>query len=234
MRLKAEEWHGYEQRFPAMRDKKIFLSLDEYAYLCGDDLDLTKGVNLKQSLAYAMLLNEMLRHTDLLTMAAQTTGVSLLDFNDTSAILNTLGLVYKMYSNHFVDAVPVELTGSSPQPKSKYAPGGADEPQTPSGSPTYPLDMVAALSSDHKYLLLSVVNATESEQKFNLTAPSVRLKGASTLWQLKGNSLTAANHVGEQLQAEIRESSLPGVPESISVSPDSVSIFQFPLAETGN
>ena len=33
--LKAEEWQGYEQRFPAMIDKKIFLSIDEYAYFGG-------------------------------------------------------------------------------------------------------------------------------------------------------------------------------------------------------
>ena len=31
IRRKAEEWQGYQQRFPAMLDKKIFLSIDEYA-----------------------------------------------------------------------------------------------------------------------------------------------------------------------------------------------------------
>ena len=31
--------------------------------------------------------------------------------------------------------------------------------------------MVAALSADHKYLILSVVNATENPQEFNLTVP---------------------------------------------------------------
>ena len=35
VRLKAEEWQGYQQRFPAMVDKKIFLSIDEYAYFGG-------------------------------------------------------------------------------------------------------------------------------------------------------------------------------------------------------
>ncbi len=33
--LKAQEWQGYQQRFPAMLDKKIFLSIDEYAYFGG-------------------------------------------------------------------------------------------------------------------------------------------------------------------------------------------------------
>ncbi len=33
---KAEEWQEYEKRFPAMVDKKIFLSIDEYAYGGGE------------------------------------------------------------------------------------------------------------------------------------------------------------------------------------------------------
>lgn len=32
IRRQAEEWQGYQKRFPQMVDKKIFLSMDEYAY----------------------------------------------------------------------------------------------------------------------------------------------------------------------------------------------------------
>ena len=32
VRMKAEEWKIYQQRFPTIRDRKIFLSIDEYAY----------------------------------------------------------------------------------------------------------------------------------------------------------------------------------------------------------
>ena len=32
VRKKAEEWQEYQKRFPAILDKKIFLSIDEYAY----------------------------------------------------------------------------------------------------------------------------------------------------------------------------------------------------------
>ncbi len=35
-------------------------------------------------------------------------------------------------------------------------------------SPTYPLYMFATLTPDHKYLELAVVNATDSEQRFDL------------------------------------------------------------------
>ena len=116
-----------------------------------------------------MILNEMARYTDFLTMGAQTTGVSLIDFNKTASTLNGLGLVYKMYGDHFPGAIPVALSGNSPQPAPKYPAGSPDQPEKSSGSPTYPLDMYAALSPDRKYLIVSVVNATESEQKANLS-----------------------------------------------------------------
>ncbi len=234
VRLKAEEWRGYQQRFPAMVDKKIFLSIDEYAYLCGGDLDLSKGVNLKQSLAYAMLLNEMLRHTDIIKMAAQTTGVSLLDFNDTAATFSTLGLVYKLYSNHFDKSIPVNLSGNSPQPKSRYPLGSPDEPKTPSGSATYPLDVVAALSPDRRFLIISIVNATESEQKLNLDVIGAQLKGPTTSWQLTGSTLDAANHVDRAPQVDIKETSSSNAPETISVAPISVNIYQLSVAGGGN
>ena len=65
VRKKAEEWQEYEKRFPAMLDKKIFLSIDEYAY---------GGGSLKAALAYGMIFNEMFRHTDFMKMAAYTMG----------------------------------------------------------------------------------------------------------------------------------------------------------------
>jgi alpha-N-arabinofuranosidase len=32
VRLKADAWKEYQNRFPAMKDKKIFLAIDEWAY----------------------------------------------------------------------------------------------------------------------------------------------------------------------------------------------------------
>jgi hypothetical protein len=42
--------------------------------------------------------------------------------------------------------------------------------------------MVAALTEDHKYLTVAVVNATETAKKLNLNVTGVRLAGQSTLW----------------------------------------------------
>lgn len=222
--LKAEEWHEYERRFPAMLDKKIFLSIDEYSY---------SGAlpNLKGALAYAMVFNEMLRHTSFLKMSAYTMGVSTLDLNATNAVLNTTGLLFKMYDDHLgTGSIPVEVSGNSPQPAPKY-PVEGDQPRTNAGSPTYPLDVVAVLSPDRKYLKLAVVNATEQAQPFTLNVNGVKLAGESTLWQMTANALDAANHVGEKPQVEIKQTSLGNVPQTVSVAPISVNIYQFPVVQ---
>jgi alpha-L-arabinofuranosidase len=226
---KAEEWQGYQQRFPAMLDKKIFLSIDEYAYFGGG---FGRGVNLKLALAYGMLFNEMLRHTDLITMSAHTMGVSTLDYNSTDAIFNTTGLLFELYGDHFGSGlVPVEVSGNSPQPEPKY-PIGGDQPKTNSGSPTYPLDIVAALSADRKFLSLAVVNATESERKFDLNVAGMRLAGSSMMWQMTGKSLDAADHVGQEPEVGVKEIEIGNVPQMLSVAPISVTIYRFPVAES--
>lgn len=230
VRLKAEEWEGYQKRFPQLVEKKIPLAIDEYAYFNfvpgGSPFS---GETLKQALAYALVLNEMARYTDFLTMAAQTTGVSLIDFNKTASTLNGLGLVYKMYGDHFADAIPVALSGDSPQPSPRYPVGSPDQPEKSSGSPTYPLDIYAALSADRKRLIVSVVNATEAEQNVNLKAAGVNLGGSARLWQLTAATTDAVNHAGQPAQLEIRETSLKTTSPTISITPRSINIYEFPV-----
>ncbi len=221
VREKAEAWQEYEKRFPAMLDKKIFLSIDEYAYSGAP-------VNLKLTLAYGMVFNEMLRYTDFLKMSAFTMGVSTLDYNSTGADYNSTGLLFKLYGDH-LGSIPVALSGNSPQPAPKV-PIAGDQPKTNPGSPTYPLDMFAALTTDRKFLTVAVVNATESEQKFDLSVTGTHLAGPSTLWQLTGSSLDAANHVGQPQQVTVKEISLGDAHGTITVAPISVNIYRFPIA----
>jgi alpha-N-arabinofuranosidase len=216
---KSEEWAEYTKRFPQMIDKKIFLSIDEYGY---------GGGSLKSDLAYGMVLNEMFRHTDYLKMAAYTMATSTLDITPTASTYNSRGLLYKMYRDHF-GTIPVAVSGNSPQPAPTRPPYG-DQPETSSGSPTYPLDMTAALTEDHKFLTIAVVNATDSEQKLDLNTTGVRLAGPSTQWQLSGNSLNAENHVGQPPQVEVKEIALGNAPATVSVAAHTVNIYRFPVA----
>ena len=222
--LKGEEWQEYEQRFPEMKAKNIFMSNDEYAYSGGQP-------NLKLALAYAMVFNEMLRESDFLRMTAFTMGVSTLDFNQTAATLNTNGLLFKLYGERLgTGSVPVALTGGSPQPTPTQH-IVRDLPRTSAGSPTYPLDMVAALSADRKYLTLAVVNATDSEQKFDVTISGARLAGNATLWQMTGKDVDAANHVGLTPQVEVKETMIGEAHPTLSVAPISIDIYRFALKQ---
>ena len=219
--LKAEEWQEYQRRFPAMIARKTFLSIDEYAYTGAPP-------NLKLALAYAMVFNEMIRHTDFLRMSAFTMGVSTLDFNQAAAVLNTNGLLFKLYRDH-LGSLPVAVSGNSPQPPPKY-PAGGDQPRTNAGSPTYPLDMVAALTADRRYLTLAVVNATDSAQRVALKVDGVRVAGPSMLWEMTGKDLDAANRAGEKPQVEVKEIAIGEAPQALSVAPISVDIYWFPVA----
>jgi alpha-N-arabinofuranosidase len=223
VRLKGEEWREYEKRYPEMKSKQIFMSNDEYAYTGGQ-------ADLKLALAYAMVFNEMLRETDFLRMSAFTMGVSTLDYNQTGAALNTNGLLFKFYAEHFgAGSIPVVLAGNSPQPVPTQHIVG-ELPRTSAGSPTYPLDMVAALSADRKFLTLAVVNATDSEQKFNLAMDGARLRSNSQLWRMTGNNVEAANKVGQPPQVEVKETAIGGAPTELSVPPISIDIYQFTVA----
>jgi len=224
VRLKAEERQDYEQGYPEMKAKNIFMSNDEYAYTGGQ-------TNLKLALAYAMVFNEMLRETDFLRMTAFTMGVSTLEYNQTSATLNTNGLLFKLYGELLgAGSIPVALTGNSPQPTPTQHITG-DLPKTSAGSPTYPLDMVATFSADRKFLTLAVVNATDTEQKFDLKVTDAHLSGNTTVWQMTGKDLDAANHVGQAPQVEVKETAIGEAATQLSVPPISVDIYRFPVAQ---
>jgi alpha-L-arabinofuranosidase len=226
VRTKAEGWQGYQERFPAILDKKIFLSVDEYAYFGGA---FGRSPTLKQALAYGMIFNEMLRYSDFMTMAAHTMGTSTLDISPTASVLNTLGLTFKVYGDHFAGSIPVAVSGNSPQPVPKY-PIGGDQPKANSGSPTYPLDVVAALTPDRRYLTVAVVNATEAAQPLDLKLSGKKVAGPPTLWQITAANLDAANRVGQPAQVELKESQL-GADGFLTVAPISINVYRFPVTE---
>jgi len=220
VRMKAEQWKIYQTRFPAMKDKNIFLSIDEYAYF--------GQVNLKSALAYAMVLQEMLRHTDFLTMSAFTTGASTMDITPTASTLNTTGLVFKFYGEHFgTGVVPVAVGGQSPQPEPRF-PVGFNHPKVKAGSPTYPLDVIAGLSPDGKSLRVGVVNATFAPQTVKLDLKALAVKGAGRKWVLSGASLDAQNKVGAPAGVTVTQGAARAARDLV-VSPTSATVFEFPI-----
>ena len=100
-----------------------------------------------------------------------------------------------------------------------------------SGSPTYPLDVLATLSPDHKFLNLAIVNATEKSQKLDLNVAGAKAGSSGTLWKLTATSLDAMNRAGQPAQVEIKESQVSRADNTITVDPISVNIYRFPIEQ---
>ncbi len=217
VRNKIEAYDEYLQRIPALKTRRISMAIDEWAYTGA-------GNNLKGSLANAMVLQEMFRHSDLIKMAGHTMGTAQIDYNATEAALNTTGLLFKFYRDHF-GSVPVEVGGNSPSPPPLY-PVGADQPKVNAGSPTYPVDVAAALTSDGKSLTIAVINATESAQELNLSFKGIALSGRGKTWRMTGDSLNAATGLGRN-EVRIAESAITETPRALKIAPISVAIYEF-------
>ena len=221
VRMEAEEWAIYETKFPKIR-AKTFLSIDEYAYMAGPP-------TLKSSLAYAMVFQEMLRHTDFLTMSAFTTGVSTMDISPSAATLNATGTVFKLYGEHFgTGTVPLKVDGDVLQPEPKY-PVGHAHPKVRAGSATYPLDVIAGLSPDGTKLRLAVVNATFQPQRLNLALSGMSLRGGGRRWVMTGKTVEAVNTIASPNGVTIAESKVAGT-RTVMVPAISAAIYEMPIA----
>ena len=104
-----------------------------------------------------------------------------------------------------------------------------DIPESPIGSPTYPLDVVAAFSSDRKTFILSVVNPTEESQQFTPQISGVKLRRSGKLWQIAPPSVNSANAPGKEPVVKIEEIPQPSLPETVQVPPISVNVYEFEI-----
>ena len=217
VRGKVEAYEEYARLFPALKTKHLQIAIDEWAFT-------RLPANLKQTLANALVFHEMFRHTDLIRMAGHTMGTSSIEFNATEAALNTTGLLFQLYRDHF-GTVPVEIDGNSPPPPPKY-PVGGDQPKVNAGSPTYPVDVSAALSSDGKFLTVAVVNPTESAQQVDLAVKGADLRGRGRVWHMTGPGLEAATGLRRH-EVQVAEAQVSEVPKTIKIAPLSIDLYEF-------
>lgn len=217
VREKAEAYEEYARLFPALKSKHLRFAIDEWAFT-------RLPANLKQTLANALVFHEMFRHTGLILMAGHTMATSSIEFNATDATLNATGLLFQLYRDHF-GTVPVDVGGSSPPPPPKY-PVGGDQPRVNPGSPTYPLDVSAALTSDGKSLTVAVVNPTESVQALDLTIKGIELRGSGRRWRLTGPGLEATTGLNRH-DVQVTETQVGEVPPTVEVAPFSIDLYEF-------
>jgi alpha-N-arabinofuranosidase len=223
VRVKYEHYQEYLKLIPALEAKPVPIAIDEWAYM---DRDSPPG-SYKTAPAYAWAFHEMFRHSDIFQMGAFTFATAMINEDRTRAVLSPTGLLFKMYREHF-GTIPVEVSGDSPQPKPIF-PAGGDQPAVNPGSDTYPLDVSAALSDDHKTLTFAVLNPSDSQQSLNLTINGTKVASPGHLWRMAPDKLTAVNIVGQKPEVEVQEQELTSVPDTMSLPSFSISIYSFPV-----
>jgi alpha-N-arabinofuranosidase len=212
IRIKYEEYKDYEKIFPQLAAHPKPLNIDEWAYS-------SRGGSISYPVypSYAWVFHEMFRHSDLFQMAAYTFATSLLARDGTNVSLNANGLVFKIYRDHF-GAIPVEVSGNSPQPKPTDPPGG-EQPVVNAGSDTFPVDVVAAWTDDRRSLTVAVLNPTDVDQPLKLNITGAALSGKGTLWRL-----ASADSSGQH--PSISNSPVDAVPDSLTLPRFSVNIYE--------
>jgi len=221
VRVKYEHYQEYLKRIPALKAKPVPIAIDEWAYMGG------APNSYKVIPAYAWAFHEMFRHSDLFQLGAFTFATAMMSENRTEAELNPTGMLFKMYRDHF-GTIPVEVSGDSPQPKPVF-PAGGDQPAMNPGSDTYPLDVSAALSDDHKTLTIAVLNPSDGRLSMTLAIDNARLAANGTLWQMAPSSVEAVVTLGKPPEVAVEQHALASMPGTIDVPPFSINIYSYPL-----
>ncbi|MDR3688309.1 MAG: hypothetical protein P4L46_02945 [Fimbriimonas sp.] len=220
IKIKVEEYEAYEQLIPALKTHPVPICLDEWAYAGGPPN------SYRVVPAYAWAFQEMFRHSSLYQMACLTFATATYSADQGQAVLNPVGIMFKLYRDHF-GTIPVTVAGNSPQPNPTDPPGG-EQPAVNAGSDTFPLDVVAAWTADRRTLCVAVLNPTDSEQKIDLRIAKAGLTGKGTLWRLAPNSLDAITTLGHE-EVKVMSSPIDSTPEHVSLPKWSVSIYELPV-----
>jgi alpha-L-arabinofuranosidase len=236
VQFKFEAWEEYLKRYPSLKDKDIKFAFDEWS-------PRNRGVGggpapvnhpMLNALTNALVYHEFFRHSDKVGLAVATGGMGTLA-NDTygDAIgLRMEGLVMKVLHDHFAGGLPVAVHGDSPQRPTRGV-VAIDTSARPAGSPTYPLDVFAALNADRKRMAVSVINPTEAPQECDLTLAGVQAGGPAKVYQLTAPTPPPPAPAGPGWggfngpPATMAESSLVEMPRRITLPPASLTVYAF-------
>ncbi len=227
-----ECWDKYVEKMPSLKDKDIKFIFDEWGNRLRGATGQTRmmGSGMLVPLSYALCFHEMFRHSDKIQASCATGGLrQLTDISGDAVGLAAEGVVMKLMQTKYLNALPIAVDGDSPQ---QLVQGTAwvDRGTKPTGSPTYPMDVLAAYSADKKKFIISVVNPTEEAHSFTPKLSGVKLSAQGKLHQIAPPSLSSTNEPGKEPAVKIVESAQNGLPESIEVPPVSVSLYEFDVA----
>ena len=221
-------WDKYLEQMPWLKQRDIKFIFDEW----GNRPRSADGQNhplpgMLTPLSYALCLHEMFRHSEKIAASCATGGLRVLtDISGEGVGFSAEGVVMKLMQTHFPNARPVPIDGDSPQQQVRGT-NFVDKGPTPTGSPTYPLDVFAAFSGDRKRLLISIVNPTEEVHSLVAGIRGIKLRERGKLYQIAPPGVNSANEAGKEPQVKIVETEMAGFPESVAVPPVSVSLYEF-------
>jgi alpha-N-arabinofuranosidase len=225
-----ESWDYYVSKMPDLKSKNMKFIFDEWGtrFPNANGTGMTRRTGMVMPMSYAIFLHEMFRHSGMIAASTPTSSFNLivLDGAGDGVGHTAAGLVIKLMRAHFAGALPVQLDGNLPQPMVSGT-TWVDIGTKPTGSPTYPLDVLAAFSGDRKKFILSVVNPTVEKQEFATQISGVKLRGPGKLSQLAAPSVDADNEPGKEPVVKIVESSQTDLPARVQVPPISVSVYEF-------
>jgi alpha-N-arabinofuranosidase len=236
VQFKFEAWEEYLKRMPNLRGKDIKFAFDEWSprnrAVDGGPAPLNHP--MLNPLTNALVYHEFFRHSDKVALAVATGGMGTLasDAHGEAIGFRMEGLVMKLLHDRFAGALPVAVDGNSPQVPGKGV-VGIDMSARPSGSPTYPLDVFAALSADRKRIAISVINPSETSQECELDLTGVVATGPVRIHQLiaPAGAVPAPGGPGQARfggpPATMIERALPQAPRSIVVPPSSITVYEF-------
>ena len=226
-----EAWDKYAETMPSLKNKSFKFIFDEWGTRfrsAAGGAGFQRPVGMLSPISAALFLHEVFRHSDMVEAACPTGsfGMIVTDATGDAVGMSADGVILKIMREHFANALPVAVDGTSPQQSTSGTPL-VDMPTKPTGSPTYPLDVLAAFSADKKKFILSIVNPTEESQEFTPQISGVTLRGTGKLRQVAAPSLTAVNEPGKEPVIKIVETEQASLPEKVQVPPISVSIYTF-------
>jgi alpha-N-arabinofuranosidase len=226
-------WNKYVQAIPSLKERDIKFIFDEWGNRARSASSQNHPLpGMLVPLSYALCFHEMFRHSDKITASCATGGLRLLtDVSGDAVGFPAEGVVMKLMQTHFLNAFPIAVDGDSPQ---HQVPGTdfVDKAPTPTGSPTYPLDILAAFSGDRSRFLLSVVNPTEQAQTFTPSITGVKLRQSGKLYQIAAPSVNSANEVGKEPVVKIVETETAGFPSTVQAPAVSVSLYELEVDNT--
>ena len=216
----VEAMEQYEELLPSVKSKKPKFWVDEWVAGEGRGFNTTLGV--------AVALNEFIRHSDRVMMGAYTGFSGLYNYNDTAAVISSRGLLFKVYKS-LQGQNPLLVTGNSPQIE-LVGTIGVDKPKEVSGSPTYPLDIAATISSDKKKIILSLVNPTDEVQSVRIDYAGGRVAKKAKMYALIPDRIDDENYVGNPDKVKIATSEVKMTPV-LNVSPLSIVLYEIDIKE---